>query len=82
MGIIINKANGLMIVILLLALIFGFVGVVNGFEKICGHYNSEPNYKTMFKTNECQPNIKPLTCNLLVADMSKCNGFQFNKTKN
>ena len=81
MGIIINKVNGLMIIILALGLIFLLVGAVSGFEKICKRYNTTPKYDTMFKSYECKAEFKPLTCNKLKADVSKCNGFEINKTK-
>lgn len=81
MGKIINKLNGLMLIILILGLIFLVVGAVSGFQKICSHYGSTPKYDTMFSSYQCKDNFKPLTCNKLKADMSKCNGFEINKTK-
>ena len=81
MGKILNKVNGLMVIILLLGIVFLFTGAVKHFEMICEHYNTTPKYNTLFSSYECKQNFIPLTCNKLVADMSKCNGFKINKTE-
>lgn len=81
MGKIVNKTNGLMLIVLLLGIIFLFVGSVSKFEHLCTHYNTTPKYNTMFTTYQCKQEFKPLTCTKPIADMSKCNGFQINKTK-
>ena len=78
MGKILNKVNGLMVIILLLGIVFLFVGAISNFDKLCRHYNTTPKYNTLFSTYQCKQNFIPLTCNKPVADMSKCDGFQIN----
>lgn len=71
-----NKENLFMLILLIIGLVFYTIGSINGFKEICNHYNTEPNYETLFTTKECKQNIKPLSCLLPVADVSECYGFK------
>lgn len=64
-----------MLMVLLLGLVFFFIGTTKGFTDICSKYNTVPKFNTMFSSRECKQDFTPSHCYLPVADVELCYGL-------
>jgi uncharacterized membrane protein len=68
-----NIPNLVSVIVLILGVFFMFVGSVKGLDEVCSHYNTVPDYNSIFTFEfKCDIKDKIDLCLLPVGDLNEC----------